>query len=179
MQKHLIISLISDDRPGVLEEVASSVSTNGGNWEDSRMAHFAGKFAGIARVSVPEAQYDALVSSLEGLAEKGLKLQLEEAQAVHVEPQQSLKLHLVGNDRPGIVREVSRALAAHQINIEKLDTGYTSAPWSGEPLFTADCVVSISETIDTDGLKDELDEIADELGIDIDCEEIATSLQAS
>ncbi|SDZ75681.1 glycine cleavage system protein R [Microbulbifer marinus] len=176
MQQHLVISLISDDKPGVVEKLSAVVAENGGNWEDSRMAHFAGKFAGILRVSVPSDSCQNLKDALGELAGDGFKLVIEEAVAVAAGPQQTVTLKLVGNDRPGIVREISRALAARNINMEQLETGYDSTPWSGEPLFTAECVITVAEDMDFDGLRDELDEIANELGVEIDCEEIASTL---
>ncbi len=176
MQQHLVISLISDDKPGVVEKLSAAIAENGGNWEDSRMAHLAGKFAGILRVSVPSEACQGLKDALAALAGEGFKLQIEEALALATGPQQTVRLKLVGNDRPGIVREISRALAARQINMEQLETGYGSTPWSGEPLFTAECTISVAEEMDLDGLRDELDEIADELGVDIDCEAVAAAV---
>jgi len=176
MQQHLVISLISDDKPGVVEKLSAAIAENGGNWEDSRMAHFAGKFAGILRVSVPADASQGLKDALAALGGDGFKLQVEEALALATGPRRTLKLKLVGNDRPGIVREISRALAARSINMEQLETGYGSTPWSGEPLFTAECTISVAEDMDLDGLRDELDEIADELGVEIDCEEAAAAL---
>ncbi|MFC6635258.1 glycine cleavage system protein R [Microbulbifer taiwanensis] len=176
MQQHLVISLISDDKPGVVEKLSAVVAESGGNWEDSRMAHFAGKFAGILRVSVPSDACQGLKDALAALAGEGFKLQVEESLAVAAGPQQTVILKLVGNDRPGIVREISRALAARQLNMEQLETGYDSTPWSGEPLFTAQCTISVAEDMDLDGLRDELDEIADELGVEIDCEEASATL---
>ncbi|WP_308367930.1 MULTISPECIES: ACT domain-containing protein [unclassified Microbulbifer] len=170
MQQHLVISLISDDKPGVVEKLSAAVAENGGNWEDSRMAHFAGKFAGILRVSVSADACQGLREALEALADEGYRIQIEESLAVASGPLQTLNLKLVGNDRPGIVREISRALAARQINMEQLETGCSSVPGSGEPLFTAECTIGVAEDMDLDGLRDELDEIADELGVEIDCE---------
>lgn len=177
MQQHLVISLISDDKPGVVEKLSTVVAENGGNWEDSRMAHFAGKFAGILRISVPGDACQGLKDALGALAGEGFKLQIEETRAVAAGALQTVKLKLVGNDRPGIVREISHALAARGINMEQLDTGYDSTPWSGEPLFTAECMISVAEDMDLDNLLDELDGIADELGIEIDCEKIASATQ--
>lgn len=176
MQQHFVISIISDDKPGVVEMLSAAVAENGGNWEDSRMAHFAGKFAGILRVSVAADASERLKGALENLAGPDFKLQIEDALAVAADSRQILQLKLVGNDRPGIVREISRALAARKINVESLDTRYSSTPWSGEPLFTAECTISVAEDISIDGLHDELDEIADELGVEIDCEETASAL---
>ncbi|WP_444901908.1 glycine cleavage system protein R [Microbulbifer sp. SSSA007] len=176
MQQHLVISLICDDKPGVVEKLSTAIADNGGNWEDSHMAHFAGKFAGILRVAVPGDKSQPMKDALAKLADDGYNLVIEDAVAVSTSPQQTLTLKLVGNDRPGIVREISRALTAHHINMEQLETIYSSTPWSGEPLFTAECTISVDENIDLDGLRDELDQIANELGVEIDCEEIATPI---
>ncbi|WP_160153166.1 glycine cleavage system protein R [Microbulbifer sp. ALW1] len=176
MQQHLVISIISDDKPGVVEMLSAAVAENGGNWEDSRMAHFAGKFAGILRVSVSADDSERLKGALKNLAGDDFKLQIEDALAVAADSRQTLQLKLVGNDRPGIVKEISRALAARRINMESLDTRYGSTPWSGEPLFTAECTISVAEDVSIDGLYDELDEIADELGVEIDCEETSSAL---
>lgn len=167
MQQHLVVSVISDDKPGVVEKLSSIVADNGGNWETSRMAHFAGKFAGILRISVAEGDFQRLQDALMQLGEAGYKLQIERAGQVN-EERQVLHLKLIGNDRPGIVREISRALAARRFNVEQLETGYDSTPWSGEPLFTAACTVSVSGDADLDGLQEDLDKIADELGVDIE-----------
>lgn len=176
MQQHLVISIISDDKPGVVEMLSAAVAENGGNWEDSRMAHFAGKFAGILRVSVATEDSETLKGALQNLAGDDFKLQIEDALAVAADSRQTLQLKLVGNDRPGIVKEISRALAARKINMETLDTRYGSTPWSGEPLFSAECTISVAEDVSIDGLHDELDEIADELGVEIDCEETSSAL---
>ncbi|GAA5525975.1 hypothetical protein Maes01_02554 [Microbulbifer aestuariivivens] len=175
MQQHLVISLISDDKPGIVEKLSAVIADNSGNWEDSRMEHFAGKFAGILRVSVAGESAQGLKDGLAALASQGFKLQVEDASAVAAEQLHTVQLKLIGNDRPGIVREISRALAARQLNLEQLETGFDSTPWSGEPLFTANCTISVSESLDLDELQEELDAIADELGVEIDCEEIASA----
>ncbi|WP_299585925.1 ACT domain-containing protein [uncultured Microbulbifer sp.] len=176
MQQHLVISMICDDKPGVVEKLSTVIADNGGNWEDSHMAHFAGKFAGILRVAVHGDKAQNLKNALGTLSEAGYNLVIEDAIAITAAPQQTLTLKLVGNDRAGIVREIARTLTAHHINMEQLETTYGSTPWSGEPLFRAECTISVDEDMDLDGLRDELDQIANELGVEIDCEEIATPL---
>lgn len=171
MQKHLVVSLISDDKPGVVEKISSVIADNGGNWETSRMAHFSGKFAGILRISVAEDKFQRLHDALMQLGKAGYKLQIEPASDLNGGERQVLELKLIGNDRPGIVREISRALATRRFNVERLETGYGSTPWSGEPLFTAACTVSVSADADLDGLQNDLDKIADELGVDIEFDE--------
>ena len=50
---HLVLTIIAADKPGLVERIAQNIASHGGNWLESRMAHMAGQFAGILRVSVP------------------------------------------------------------------------------------------------------------------------------
>ncbi len=64
---HLVLTLVGEDRAGLVRAVADAVSARGGNWERSELAELAGAFAGIVLVSVPDEQRDALVTDLRGL----------------------------------------------------------------------------------------------------------------
>ena len=64
MQISLVMTLISPDRTGLVESIARAVAAHGGNWLESRMAHLAGKFAGILRIEVPADKAAALQSAL-------------------------------------------------------------------------------------------------------------------
>jgi glycine cleavage system regulatory protein len=72
MNQHLVLTVIGDDRPGLVGELSAAISKHGGNWLESSMAQLAGKFAGIVEVSVDAAQADALGKTLGHL--KGLKV---------------------------------------------------------------------------------------------------------
>ena len=46
MKISMVMTLIGKDRPGLVESLSRTVEEHGGNWEESRMAHLAGQFAG-------------------------------------------------------------------------------------------------------------------------------------
>jgi len=170
MKTILVISLISDDKPGVVEALAKVIADHGGNWQESRMAHMAGKFAGIVQVSVATEQAESLKIALNAMSD--IRILLDEA-SPHNSTQgeyRSVVFNAIGNDRPGIVREIAQAFASHGINLAELHTDYTSAPHSGEPLFQAQGELQLPQDIDGDKLNEQLDDIADELGIEIDIE---------
>ena len=52
METYLVLTVIGDDRPGLVEALAETIAAHEGNWLESRMSHLAGKFAGLLRVSV-------------------------------------------------------------------------------------------------------------------------------
>src|SRR5690348_8199171 len=137
MSTSLVLTVIADDRPGIVETLASAVHAAGANWEESRMARLSGKFAGLLRVSVEESEADALAHRLAALSGPSMTIVVGRTSTAASQTFQSLHLELVGNDRPGIVRDVARVLAAQHVNIEDLETDVVSAPMSGEMLFRA------------------------------------------
>ena len=124
----LVLTVIGDDRPGLVGELSAAIAAHQGNWLESSMSHLAGKFAGIVKVAVPAAQAEALKAALGKLA--ALKVTAESSAEKSVPAGRRLKLALVGHDRIGIVREVSQVLAKHSVNVEKLETHTASAPMS-------------------------------------------------
>ncbi|MBA3902357.1 MAG: glycine cleavage system protein R [Rhodocyclaceae bacterium] len=166
----LVLTVIGDDRPGLVELLSSTISRHQGNWLESSMSHLAGKFAGILRVSVPAAQAAALQAALAGLAP--LKVTVESSTAEEA-PQRGrrLKLALIGHDRIGIVREVSQVLARHAVNVEELSTHTSSAPMSAETLFHAQAELLAGAELDARALKAELERLSNDLMVDITLDE--------
>jgi len=164
--RHLVLTVIGDDRPGIVEQLATAISSHHGNWLESSMAHLAGKFAGIVEVSVDSDHLDPLNAALEDLP--GLRVTAEETGGdLPSATGQHLTLSLVGHDRIGIVREVSQVLAQHGVNVEALNTFTASAPMSAEILFHADADLLAAATADIDALRRSLEALSDDLMVDI------------
>jgi len=174
MQHTLVMTIIGPDRPGLVERVAALVAAHGGNWLESRMAHLGGQFAGILRVAIPAGQQPALVAALRQLEEAGLQVvvQTESAGSPSAVAGRLMHLELVGHDRPGIVRDISRALASHGVNVEELETGCESAPMSGEVLFRAQAQICVPAECDLTALRATLEKIASDLIVDLTLREV-------
>lgn len=168
MQRMLVMTVIGQDRPGLVESVAALVAAHGGNWLESRMSRLGGQFAGILRVEVPGDNEQTLVSELRKLESRGLTVVVHTDQPRPGAPsgRQSV-LEIVGQDRPGIVREISHALAGFGVNVEALETERASAAMSGETLFKAKARLSIPESCDTVRVRQELERIAADLIVEI------------
>ncbi|CAB1369975.1 glycine cleavage system protein R [Denitratisoma oestradiolicum] len=170
MSVYLVLTVIGNDRPGLVGELSAVISQHQGNWLESSMSRLAGKFAGIVKVSVPEAHARPLQQALEDLSD--LKVTLESS-AIGSESRGGRRLHLslVGHDRIGIVREVSQVLARHAINVEALETHTSSAPMSAETLFHAEAELLADASLDTRTLTLELENISNDLMVDISLDE--------
>jgi glycine cleavage system regulatory protein len=159
--------------------VAEVIAGHGGNWLESRMAHLAGKFAGILRVEVPPAQVAPLSVALAGLQERGLRVIAEPSEAGEppaMDQARTMDLELVGLDRPGIVREISQILARSGANVEELSTNRSSAPMSGEMLFSAKTRVRLPAHADVARLRAGLERMASDLMVEIRL--VETALEA-
>jgi glycine cleavage system regulatory protein len=169
----LVLTVIGDDRAGLVDALAGPIARHGGNWDRSHMARLAGKFAGIVVVSVPDEHTDDLTAELGTLSARGL-LDVTVAIAANDGPtnrDELLSLHLVGQDRPGIIREVASALARRNVSIEELETSASSAPMSGELLFEATATLRVPLETDPADLRTALEDIANELMVDLDVSE--------
>ena len=166
----LVLTVIGDDRPGLVEQLATAISTHNGNWLESSMAHLAGKFAGIVCVSVPDGHLDAIKAALNALP--GLRITSEVSGSTDTKiGGRRLKLSLVGHDRVGIVREVSQVLARHAVNVEDLSTHTASAPMSAEILFHANAELTASAALDVRELTEDLERLSNDLMVDITLDE--------
>jgi glycine cleavage system regulatory protein len=168
MQIPLVMTIIGKDRTGLVESVARLVAEQGGNWLESRMCRLGGEFAGILRIHIAKDKESVLVQSLQGLGAHGLTV------VVHPDntsppPQQKklVSLELVCHDRIGIVLQISSVLARQGINVEELETECTSAPMSGEMLFKAAAKLSLSDSCSLLQLRQELEEVAGNMMIDL------------
>ena len=167
MGTSLVVTVIGNDRPGIVERLSEVVLAAGANWEESRMARLAGKFAGILRISVAAANADALASGLRALTSDGLTVVVESSAEAPAETFRTVRLELVGNDHPGIIRDISKVLAQHQVNIEELETDVSSAPMSGEMLFRARARLTVPAAMTLDQLRSVLEAIAGEIMVDV------------
>lgn len=171
MSTSIVLTVVSNDHPGIVEALSEVIADHGGNWAESSMMSLAGKFAGILLVQVPSDRVDAFNTALEALDAKGMQIV---AQSCDSSPSSGSarehSIELVGQDRPGIVHDITEVLAKHGINVQELETKVQSASMSGESLFMAHASIFIPADADMDKLQDELEELANELMVDIELE---------
>ena len=167
MRTTLVLTIIGDDKPGIVEQLSDQILASGANWEESRMARLGGKFAGLLRLTVDLDRADALAAGLKRFETDGLAIVVERSDEQNLGAYRTVRLELLGQDRKGIVRDISRALAQRKVNIEELETDVTSAPTSGEALFRARAVLAVPASVSTEMVRDLLEAIADELMVDL------------
>jgi glycine cleavage system regulatory protein len=180
MVKTMVLTVIGQDRTGLVEMLSGVVAKYGGNWLESRMSRLGGQFAGIVRISFPSEREAEMAGAVAQLLDKGLSVTSHgDISATSAEvPSQIKLLELVGQDRPGIISHISTALAQFNINVEDLQTECSSAAMSGETLFHAKAKLNIPLATDFTKVRSALEAIASDLIVDISLGEFKSASQS-
>ncbi len=172
MDVEFVLTAIAEDRPGLVETLAETVARHSGNWIDSDMARLGGEFAGILKVSVPQDHVAAFRADLNTLGDQGISVTVRKDSEPHVADGRRAHLDIVGRDHSGIVLEVTRMLAQHNVNVDQLHTSVFAGSVSGEPMFSAQVEVILPEGIVLSALRGELEDIAGDLMVEVELEEL-------
>lgn len=168
MTTSLVLTVIGRDRPGLVSALSDQAAAFGANWLESRMAHLAGHFAGIVHLEVADERVEPLIAALRGLDAVGLRVDATRTVGPVVAGGRVLALELVGQDKPGIVRDVSRALAGHGVSIEAFESEVVSGAMSGEAMFRARARLRVPAAVSVDSLRQAMEALANELMVDLE-----------
>lgn len=164
----IVLTVIARDKPGIVQRVSDVLRSHGGHWHRSSMSQLAGRFAGILQGTVPEEAVEDCLRALEALGSENLEVVAQLGDAAGPAPAGSeYRLELVGNDRPGIMADISAVLGRHQVNVQSLETVVESASMAGGDLFRAHAVVHLPEGANAAEVADALEALADDLMVDI------------
>ncbi|WP_127473831.1 glycine cleavage system protein R [Microbacterium sulfonylureivorans] len=164
----LVLTLVGDDRAGLVAAVADVVDAHGGNWENSELAELAGAFAGIVQISLAPDRVDdlrAALSSLDGLLTVSVHSGADGAR--DAAPPRLLTIRVLGNDHPGIVREISAALRAHDLSIDRMTSETRDAAMYGGRLFEATISARMPASVDLATVTADLERLASEIQVDV------------
>ena len=165
--KPLIFTLVGQDKPGLISNLAKTVYGMGGNWLGSNFSHMEGLFAGFVQIDLPLDKHQTLITLL--LQHPDLKIHLLSGVVEEPnEPQQKVQIEITGNDKTGIVQELTQILNQFNLNIVKFDSYLETAPNWGGSLFKANALISIAADFDLEKLQESLESIANDLMVDIE-----------
>ncbi|MFV0372811.1 glycine cleavage system protein R [Microbacterium sp.] len=162
----LVLTVVGADHAGLVRSLAACIAEHGGNWERSELAELAGTFAGIVLVSVPDEGAEALGAALAGLDET-LRVTTHPGSSATPVSVPRRRFTVLGNDRPGIVRDVTTAVSAHALSIDRFRSRTVDAAMSGGTLFEATVDVRIPDAAASDALTAALEGLAGEIQVDV------------
>jgi glycine cleavage system transcriptional repressor len=169
---HLVISVLGDDHPGIVDVVTRWILNRGGNIVESHMAVLGGEFGAMFLVSASENAARAIEAEVDEMSEREeLRAIAKRTSAPHLRPHPgALAYRLIATslDHPGIVNRISHLLAEKGINIEVAVCAARPGPWSGAPVFHLEMTLAIPEQSAVKSLREALEQLSDEEGIDIE-----------
>ena len=168
MKKHLVISALGKDRPGIVNELSKVILENGCNVEDSRMSVLGGEFALVLLISGSWSAVGKMESQVRSLEKKlGMTIVAKQTEPRAVkEAMIPYIVDVVSMDHSGIVHEVADFFSRRAINIEDLSTWTYAAAHTGTPMFALSMTVSVPVSLQIGRLRQEFTEFCDELNLD-------------
>ena len=163
----LILSVVGSDRPGLTEALASAVLSAGGNWLESRLSRLGGLYVGSVLVEVDEARAETLRAAVQAVDAQGLEVRIAPAVEGADSAGELLHLDLVGQDRPGIVHQVTAILSRLGVNIEEFESDIGVEPHSGGALFQMDARLRLPPGLDAAKVQAALEAMSAEVMVDI------------
>jgi glycine cleavage system regulatory protein len=161
----MVLSIIGKDKSGLVDELAKAVAKAEGNWLRSSFCHLAGHFAGFVEIMLPKENHNMLVSDCHALS--NLQITLLPAKESNTQDTKQVYVKVTGNDRKGIVKDVTSALSIFELNIVELETKCESAPNWGNLLFSANMLIETPSAFDANQLTQAIENIADDLMVDL------------
>ncbi len=171
----VILSVSGSDRPGLTEALAGAVLQAGGNWLESHLSRLGGLYVGSVLVELDAGQVEALRDAVRTVDAQGLEVRIAPSLDAPAPPGEALLFSLVGQDRPGIVRQVTATLSALDVNIEAFDTKIVAEPHSGAPLFHIEARLRLPAGLKAAKVQAALEAISGEIMVDISLGPIAAS----
>ena len=165
MSNRYVVTAIGADRPGLTQALAGAVLAAGGNWLEGHLARLGGQFVGAVEIECAPDAAELLRVRLADLERDGLSVALVPA-TIEPAADQPIALDMVGQDRPGLVHEVSAVLARLRVNIAELETSREASAWSGAPLFRARLRLTLPDELDERDLRAALEALSGDMMID-------------
>lgn len=164
----LILSVIGSDRPGLTQALAAAVLSAGGNWLESHLSRLGGLYVGSVLVELDAGGVEALRAAVQAVDAQGLEVRIAPAvEAPGAGVGDEILFSLVGQDRPGIVHQVTAVLSGLEVNIEAFETHISAEPYSGAPLFNLEARLRLPAALKAEDVQAALEAISAEIMVDI------------
>lgn len=162
-----VLSVVGSDRPGLTKALAAAVLSAGGNWLESHLSRLGGLYVGSVLVELAEARTEALRAAVAAVDAAGLEVRIAPALEAAKAAGETLEFTLVGQDRPGIVNQVTAAVSELGANIETFETWLSSEAHSGAPLFHMDANLRLPVGLEAAKVQAALEAISGEIMVDV------------
>lgn len=169
----LVLTIIGRDRAGVVASLADVVRFHEANWKRSELAEIAGTFAGVVVVEVGDDRVDELLANLLVLRDQGLHVTAQQVEEPTDAPDaDEVRLRFTGDDRPGVVHQISTAISEHGVSISRLGTVTDLPGTDGGKRFEITTQLTVPVGTDLAAVLEAVSAVAAGLGVSLDVEDL-------
>lgn len=166
-----VLSVVGSDKPGLTRALAAAVLSAKGNWLESHLSRLGGLYVGSVLVDLPAGDVAALRAAVRAVDAAGLEVRIVSAIGGPGDAGEALQFSLVGQDRPGIVNEVTAVLSGLGANIETFRTWTDTESHSGSTLFHAEAGLRLPPELPASEVQAALEGISAEIMVDVSIED--------
>ena len=165
----VVITVFAEDRPGIVRTLSDTALSHNASWQQSSLSRLCGQFTGIVHFEVTKDKRSALETSLKGLSEQGIQVTVRSGTKIKEDSEEVNGLYIMveANDRPGIVQEITQALADNNVNVDNIDTEVSSASMAGYMLFKAHLSLAMPDDMSDSDLEEILEDVSDDLMVSV------------
>jgi glycine cleavage system regulatory protein len=145
----------------------AAVLSAGGNWLESHLSRLGGLYVGSVLVELTDGKVEALRAAVAAVDAAGLEVRIAPALGHVGATGETLAFTLVGQDRPGIVKQVTATISDLGANIETFKTWLSTEAHSGAPLFHMDAKLRLQPGLAADKVQATLEAISGEIMVDV------------
>ena len=163
----MVLSVVGSDRPGLTRALAAAVLSAGGNWLEGHLSRLGGLYVGSVLVEVEADAAEALRAAVGAVDAHGLEVRIAPAIEAAGADGETLDFSLVGQDRLGIVAQVTQVLSGLGANIETFKTWISAEPHSGAALFNMEARLRLPAGLKAGAVQAALEDISGEIMVDV------------
>jgi len=168
MKKYLVITVLTEDRPGITNKLTSTATESNCNILDSRMAALGSEFA-ISMLLSGKAEFLVKFENKLKNLEQELGLLTQTKYTEPAEDHHNLlpySVQVTSLDAPGIIKDISTFFSNQSINIENMHSESYKAPHTAAPMLAVKMVVNIPESIKISDIREQFMDYCDDLSLD-------------
>jgi glycine cleavage system transcriptional repressor len=164
----VIVTVLANDRPGILASVSEAIFREGGNLDQVSQTLLETQFAGLFIASLPEGLgVEHLQQKLRSvLSPQGMDILVKpmpEPDTAGPPPSEPFVITCFGPDRRGLVAEITAILARHRVNVTNLRAMFEGGNDPSRNLMVYEADVPLAT--DTSALSQDLRKRAGELNL--------------
>lgn len=169
-KEYFVVTIVGPDRRGFVARITDEIVAHDANIEESHMARLGGEFVILMLVSLSNGDSQTLLAGLDKLNNDQVTVFVKETDLARLKVFKGFvpyEISVVGADHEGIVHQVAEYLAELRCQIDDMETSVNRAPVTGTPLFSMVAKVQVPPRINLQQLRDQLEELGDQLDVDI------------